>query len=390
MNRPDVLIFAPTAVGGLAEHVYYQGRALVEAGVSVHCIAAHNFLNGRPCAFPVERVLRGAGHGQGSRLQRRLSSAFNLIADQVRLAVIIFTKRPALVLLDSYVEYLAPVWIWPHIILGRLLGQAYWANLHDPVRSHRIGPVWWHALSVRLAYVPLRGVLIHDKPPSPSPIPSRISIEQVPVGVYDLLPPRHTREEIRQGWGAPPTARVFLAFGYVRDGKNLDLAIRALREVPEAYLVIAGSVASAKDRPFSFYQQLANELGVASRIVFREGFVSDQDLADYFEGTDYTLLTYASSFHSQSGVLNVAARARRPVLASSAPSPLLVSVRTFQLGIAIEPDSAEAVVTGMRTLVSTPPTPDWEAYHEAASWGANAKAITNLVAIFRRDRARIS
>lgn len=379
MMRPDVLIFAPTAAGGLAEHVYYQGRALVEAGARVHCLAAHDFLNGRPCTFPVDRVLRGAGSGQGSRLRRRLSAAFNLFADQLRLAAVILAMRPNLVLLDSYVEYLAPVWVWPHIILGRLLGQAYWANLHDPVRSYRIGPAWWHALSVRLAYVPLRGVLIHDKPPSPSPIPDRVSVEQVPVGVYDLLPPRRSREDIRGTWGVAPSSRVFLAFGYVRDGKNLDLAIRALREVPEAFLVIAGSVASSKDRPFSFYQKLAADLGVAQRIVFREGFVTDQDLADYFEGTDYVLLTYASSFHSQSGVLNVAARARRPVLASSAPSPLLVSVRTFKLGVVIEPDSAAAVATGMRTLVTTPVDPAWAAYYEAASWGANAKAILRQV-----------
>lgn len=379
MSRPDILIFAPTAAGGLAEHVYYQGRALVEAGLRVHCVAAHNFLDGRACGFPVERVLRGAGHGRGSRLRRRASSALNLIADQISLAAIVLVRRPRLVLLDSYVEYLSPVWVWPHLLLARLGGQAYWGNLHDPVRSHQIGPSWWHALSVKLAYAPLRGVLIHDRPPQPSPIPTRLQVEQVPVGVYDLLPPRRSRDEVRRSWGSEATARVFLAFGYVRDGKNLDLALRALREVPEAFLVIAGSVASARDKPYSFYRQLAAETGVAERVVFLEGFVSDQDLADYFEGTDFVLLTYASSFHSQSGVLNVAARARRPVLASSAPSPLLASVRAFQLGVAIEPDSLEAVIAGMRQLLDSPLDPAWSAYHQAASWGANAAAIVKHV-----------
>jgi glycosyltransferase involved in cell wall biosynthesis len=161
----------------------------------------------------------------------------------------------------------------------------------------------------------------------------------------------------------------------VRDGKNLDMAMQALAEVPQAFLVVTGSVASGKEKPFAHYRELAAQLGVLDRCHFAEGFVADDELGKYFAGADFVLLTYAASFHSQSGVLNIAARARKPVLASAAPSPLIESVRKFQLGITVEPDSAAAVVAGMKQLLSAPPLPRWEEYEAVASWAVNAREV---------------
>jgi len=108
--------------------------------------------------------------------------------------------------------------------------------------------------------------------------------------------------------GIKPEQKVFLSFGYVRDGKKLDLAIRALKDVPEAVLVVAGSVASTKDKAFKYYKELANEVGVTDRCRFFEGFISDGEMGKYFSAADFMLLSYSASFHSQSGVLNVAAK----------------------------------------------------------------------------------
>ena len=111
------------------------------------------------------------------------------------------------------------------------------------------------------------------------------------------------------------------------------------------------------------------------RCRFFEGFVEDGDLAKYFGGADFVLLTYASSFHSQSGVLNLAAGARKPVLASAAPSPLIDSVKKFNLGVTVEPDSVEVVAKGMRCLISAYPPARWEDYAAAASWSVSARSL---------------
>jgi glycosyltransferase involved in cell wall biosynthesis len=372
---PDILIFAPTAAGGLAEHVFYQARALQRAGADVLCLASREYLGGRVCPFPIRRVLAVPPPVGGSRWVRRTRHLAVTLANQFRLAWWVAKRRPRLVLLDSYIEYLSPLWIWPHVLLARCLGVRYAANLHDPVRDFQLGPAWWHRLSVRLAYVPLDSVLVHGRLPEPSPVPSSVRVFQVPVGVYDLPGPSRSRESVRSEWGAQSQHRVFLAAGYVRDGKNLDLVIRALCSVPDAFLVMAGTLQSGTEEPFAFYRQLASDLGVADRVHFHEGFIPDVEMGDYFAGSDFVVLTYSSAFHSQSGVLNIAVRARKPVLASASPGPLLESVNRFGLGVTIQPDNVEGIVEGMRQLLEGRLQPRWEAYEAYADWDANARGI---------------
>jgi glycosyltransferase involved in cell wall biosynthesis len=370
-----VLFFAPSVGGGLAEYVFYQAEALEKAGANVICLVSPSFLNGRASKFKKIICLSDPPAEENSRLLKKLKMAWCLFANQMVLAWQVWRRRPDLVLLDSYVEYLSPFWVWPHWILARVWCVRYAANLHDPVRSYSIGPVWWHKLSVRLAYWLLEFVLVHDKLPEPSPVPARVRVAQVPHGLFEIRGTSSDRDSVRNGWGARTGQKVFLSFGFVRDGKNLDLAIRALVQVPEVFLVVAGSVASAKDKPFSFYRELADELGVADRCRFFEGFVADDALGNFFSGTDFVLLTYASTFHSQSGVLNIAARARKPVLASASPSPLIESVKKFQLGVAVAPDSQAAVTDGMVQLISIPVQPRWQDYEDTAAWSDNARGV---------------
>jgi len=359
----------------LAEYVFYQAEALENAGANVTCLVSPSFLKGRASKFKQIICLRDPPLEKGSRFLKKLKMAWHLIANQMTLAWQVWKQRPDLVLLDSYVEYLSPFWVWPHWILAKFRGIRYAANLHDPVRNFVIGPVWWHQWSVRLSYLPLDFVLVHDKLPEPSPVPARVRVVQVPHGLFEIRGTPPDRDLVRNKWGVLAGQKVFLAFGFVRDGKNLDLAIRALVQVPEAFLVVAGSVASAKDKPFTFYRELADELGVADRCRFFEGFIADEDLGTYFSGADFVLLTYASSFHSQSGVLNIAARARKPVLASASPSPLIESVEKFQLGIVVAPDSMASVAGGLRRLLLTPPQPRWQDYEATAAWADNARGV---------------
>jgi glycosyltransferase involved in cell wall biosynthesis len=208
-------------------------------------------------------------------------------------------------------------------------------------------------------------------------------VVQVPHGLYEISGEVPDALTTCSEWGVKDGQKIFLAFGYVRDGKNLDLAVRALARVTEAFLVVAGSVASAKDKPFAFYRALAKELGVDGRCRFFEGFVADDALGKYFAGADFVLLTYAASFHSQSGVLNIAARARKPVLASASPSALIQSVKNFALGIAVAPDSLEAVVAGMRKLLDSPPLPRWEDYEAASAWETNAIGVLQAAGLVK-------
>jgi glycosyltransferase involved in cell wall biosynthesis len=369
-----VLVYIPSESGGIAEYAACQCKSMISHGVGVICLVSPSFLGGRDLGFETTACLLDSPSVR-PRLLKKIGMLWRMIGNRLILAWQIVKHRPDLVLLDTYVEYFSPLWILPHWFLARVVGIKYAANLHDPVRNFVVGPTWWHNLSVGMAYLPLDFVLVHHELTDASIVPSEVRVFVVPHGLYEVSNEPRDASSIRSDWGVQAGQKIFLSFGYVRDGKNLDLAIRALVDVQEAFLAVAGSVASAKDKPFEYYWNLAAELGVLERCRFFEGFVTDQEIGRYFAGADYILLTYSSSFYSQSGVLSIAAHARKPILASASPSPMIDAVNKFQLGITVPPDSSVSIAEGMRGLLTNSVTPRWEDYEAAASWDTNVRII---------------
>jgi glycosyltransferase involved in cell wall biosynthesis len=521
-------------MGGVAEHAHYQARAFAKSrnpAVEVVLLCSPDFLDGREVGYekvPVFSARFSVFSRVAGRLGGLIYKSWKAIGDQWRLAWEVMTRRPDVVLLASYSEYLSPFWVWPHWVLAKWFGVVYVANLHDPVRDYVVGPRWWHGLSVRMAYWPIAVGVVHQRLPEPSPVPGHVMVVEAPVGVYDLQEVALDPVAIRAAWGvggrvAPedrpsevvqalhgprrseigdrgeekaetlkseklkedltteftestegeaglrlgsragtafsnpttselardsentsltrsasdpaeaalpprtdggslmtdeaeganplgagiwsldsvpkaqaldsgrssldasaPADVVFLAFGFIRDNKNLDLVIRALVENPQAFLVVMGRAQSKKDKPVEFYRNLAEALGVGERVRFFDEFVPDGKLAGYFSAADVVVLTYDKTFHSQSGVLNVAARARRPVLASAGESPLKECVDKFNLGVFVEPDDLVALERGMNMVASGEwrvgsGGPDWEGYEKFASWDVNVGKILEAV-----------
>jgi len=372
-QRAAVAIYCPLGHGGLAEHAHYQARALHELGVPVRVLASRDFLLGRDVSYAVDRVLPPAPSGERGLL-RKIRHAAWLATVPWRLALWIARNRPESVLLASYSEYLSPLWIWPHRALRRRLGIRYGANLHDPVRDFRLGPEWWHKLSVRLAFTGLDYVIVHEMPLPPGTVPRGVSVHAAPVGLYDVTHV-HDSSAPRRSAHASEGGKVLLSFGHIRDNKNIDLLVEALTKFPELRLVVAGPPAAGRQRPEVFYRDLAQRLGVGKRFRLIAQFVADEDVADYFGEADWVAVTYSASFRSQSGVLNLAARAQKQVIASSGPGPLRSVVERFGLGVFVEPDSLDSIVRGLRELMDRPPVPDWEGYRHYASWETNARTI---------------
>lgn len=380
-----VLIFCAASNGGLAEHVYYQAKISHQLGCQVICLVPPEFLTGRELSFPVKRILFEMQPNRWRiSVLRKMVFLYMLILNYFKLAVQIIRLRPTVVLLDSYREYFAPLWAWAIRKAIRMSGAVCVANLHDPVRNYQIGNAWWHKWSVKCGYSFINVGLVHSTPPEEARIPSHLHVVEVPVGVYELQVPKHSIEDLRRLWGVENGQCVFLSFGFIRDNKNIDLLIRAVAEVPDAFLVIAGRPQSAIDRPVEFYKNLAVQLGTENRCYFVEGFIEESQVSGYFYGCDYVALTYSSSFFSQSGVLNLAAAVRKAVLVSSAESPMLQAVRKYNLGEVIIPDSKEAIVKGMRRLIDKNADPDWTGYSAYAGWDRNVKELLKAAKVVQR------
>src|SRR6266446_10392622 len=120
-----ILSFCPSTYGGIAEHTFYQANALKRAGARVLCLVPPAFLHGRETEFERVVCLMNPVPAGGRGIVRKTKLAWRIIANYWILAWQIIKRCPDLVLLDSYVEYLAPFWVWPHWLLARLWRVKY-------------------------------------------------------------------------------------------------------------------------------------------------------------------------------------------------------------------------------------------------------------------------
>lgn len=400
-----IVLHCPIASGGIAEYSHYQANALVEVGADVTLICPRGFLSGRSGsyrkveAYPPDLPRLKKGPNGVERVTHAVRIVRRLIANEWRMVLFVGALRPDVVHWASYMEYFSPLWIWPQIALARWAGIIFSANLHDPFRDLVVGPKWWHELSERLAYAPLTIGVVHRQLEKPLRFAGALRLVEVPHGIYKTATTTNHCRVLRSRWGVAHEAYLFISFGFIRDNKNIDLLIRSLVANSRACLLVMGREQSSRDKPIEYYKNLAVQIGVEHRVFFHNEFVPDEELPGIFSAVDAIALTYASTFCSQSGVLNSVVGARKPVLASSGDSALKDCVLRFNLGVFVEPDSLSAVEKGMSLLIEQrslgvdgdpmPPT-DWEGYEQSASWHSNASLLLEALSQVRTYRDPIS
>ena len=267
-SNTSILVFNMSSEGGLAEHVYYQAKTLEQMGYTVVCLSAPNFLKNRTAGFEIKKVLWEMPSVNMAKPLRRIVQLLSIVFNYYCLAFYIIKLKPGIVLIDSYREYLAPLWSFVIKFALSISKSTAVVNLHDPVRDNEIGPLWWHNWSVKKGFSFVHIALVHAPLPVAAKVPKRIQVVEVPVGVYEMRASTKNRDAIRAAWGAKPDDLVLLSFGFVRDNKNIDLLIEAIARTHQTFLVVAGRSQSSADKPFSFYENLAKQLGVWERCYF--------------------------------------------------------------------------------------------------------------------------
>jgi glycosyltransferase involved in cell wall biosynthesis len=364
-----LLYFSQSASGGLAEYAHYQANALADVGADVAMLGPATFED------RADRRYRTATPLAGEPQSSRLAFARRMLSNVSSLARRITEERYDRVLMGSYVEYLAPLWSYK---LERLAneGVVFGAVIHDPVRDFIVGPAWWHRWSVASGYSFLREAFLHEQTALDTvrSLP-RLRTTVVPHGPYGSVAPTQSREAVRAALGIPSDAPIMLAFGHIRDGKNLDLVLRAMVELPRVYLIVAGKEQSSGQKPAAHYQQRANELGVANRCRWLIDYIPDAEVANLFTASDLVLLSYSTAFHSASGVQNMAATYRRLSVVSAGTGNLRSVVDHYNLGVLVEPDDIPDLRRGILEGLESPPPARWDDYLHDNSWQKNAELV---------------
>jgi glycosyltransferase involved in cell wall biosynthesis len=371
-----LLYYSPASYGGISDYAHEQANAMVDLGVEVHFLCTPEYPTGRGEKYNLIPILAEIRPQIpiSSKLLKYLNYTKVTLSNYRKLGDFIVSNDFRYVLL-GYSEYLAPLWFYRFKKIA-LQGVNFGAVVHDPIRDFVLGPLWWHRWSMACAYSFLQAAFVHESIDLDvvRPVPG-LKTTILPFGVYSFPDVTRARADTRANLNLPNDKQLILAFGHIRDNKNLDLVIQAMVSFPNVYLLVAGKEQSSGQKPVSFYQNLAESLGVASRCRWHIGFIPDEEVANLFEAADLAALTYSSTFRSASSALSIAANYHKPCLVSSGQGHLKSVVSKYQLGVYVEPDSVDSIIEGINKWLTSPPQPQWEKYFQENSWLVNAKLV---------------
>lgn len=133
--------------------------------------------------------------------------------------------------------------------------------------------------------------------------------------------PTRTQKASAESIGLPGR-RVILVFGFIRPGKGLDIAVRAMAQIketlPDVVLLIAGRPQSVEGRrQLHELHNLVLQLDLQTVVRFDSRFIPDEEVPGYFDASALLLVPYTESVGA-SGPIHSYAGYGVPILASNA------------------------------------------------------------------------
>ncbi|TDQ51929.1 glycosyltransferase family 4 protein [Actinorugispora endophytica] len=188
----------------------------------------------------------------------------------------------------------SPVQVPPY--LGMLAGigrAARTVALCHNVLPHERGRAGADAALTRLLLNRVDTVLTHS--PEQKALAARLRTRGRPDVRMAEMPP-HLPEAVRPAAAPDGVRGRLLFFGFVRPYKGVDVLLRALAAGPPGIgLTVAGEFWGGSDA----LRALADELGVADRVEWREGYVPAAGLPALFAACDAVVLPYRSATATQ-------------------------------------------------------------------------------------------
>ena len=365
-NRPRVVLYHPNSFGGTYDYVLNVFEAWKRRGdVDVTLLLP---TNAKFEAEGVQKILL-PDLIEGNKVKRQAHFVWRSWVNPMRLwRYLRAEKGKTFVLFDEFDQLTALAWT-PLFKVTKAPNHTYAIMLHDPDRdAYPPGPVM--ATRTMKAIMELMDIGFYHEllPDRPYYQQNHTRYESIPFGVYPRYEPDPTfltelikQKEPGQIWAG--------LIGNIRHEKNYHLAIQALPSVPHLHLVIAGR-ASSSAVDVNAYKALAEDLGVADRIIWLDRFLSDGELAAVITASDMMLLAYSATFKSQSAVLALVAPYHRNLVASDGASGLAIITRQFDLGELVEPDSLLSLIDGLQRLLAKglTPRPGWADYNGYYTW----------------------
>lgn len=137
-------------------------------------------------------------------------------------------------------------------------------------------------------------------------------VKYIPHPIYDNYGELVSRETAINHLGLNQESRYLLFFGFIRDYKGLDLALKAMAaktiKNQNIKLIVAGEYYGNQ----AFYESIINTEAIDNQLVMKTEFIPSKDVKYYFGAADMVVQPYKSA--TQSGISQLAYHFEKPML----------------------------------------------------------------------------
>lgn len=157
-----------------------------------------------------------------------------------------------------------------------------------------------------------------------------------PHPLFDNFGPPIDKMAARNHFGLGENHKVLLFFGFIRPYKGLDLLLEALAalKTDDLKLIIAGEFYT-DEKP---YFEMAERLGIGDKLIWKNHFISNEEVGIYFCAADLVVQPYKHA--TQSGVTQIAYHFEKPMIVTDVGG-LSEIVPDGISGYLVSPDSSE-------------------------------------------------
>ena len=120
-----------------------------------------------------------------------------------------------------------------------------------------------------------------------------------------------TQKEARRYLGLSEDKIVFLHFGALHHGKNIETVLSAIKDLPDALLVHAGKIS-----PSIGLTRLVSNLDMQNCVIIRDHYIPEIEKPYYFSAADAIILSYKRDFIQTASMILEGAKFKLPIIAS--------------------------------------------------------------------------
>jgi len=178
----------------------------------------------------------------------------------------------------------------------------------------------------------------------------RVSV--IPLGVEqtaNIAP----QKEARRFLGLPEDKVIFLHFGSLHQGKDIEAVLAAISGIPDVLLIHAGAVAVRM--PLTTPQELldlVHHYGVQDRVIIKDYYIPEEEKKYYFGAADATILSYKRDTWQTTSMLWETAKFSSPTIASDV-GELGELVKRYKLGLVFEAENATSLKHALSRFLSS-------------------------------------